>query len=375
MVTNTDALLKRINVIMRIKLILIFVFLFVSFPQSALTEGQFKIGLTLPLTGPFAEFGYAIQNAITLAKEKNPQQFEKVKIIFEDDQYSAKNTVAAFQKLKDVDKVDLAAVWGNEPALAVTPLAENLRFPLLAFGQAPAIAAGKKSVVRILGPANNFGTPIGEYLNSQKVENVKIILLENTFYKLVAESIRSVLTPTTSFKILASVPASENDFKPYLLKIKQSPNDFLGVMLAPAQLLSFFKQANELNIKNSIFGSTAFESEVVVKQARQLLNSSVYAHVEVNSEWYDQYLKRFGDDIQVSYAAVAFEVFSMIANFVNENPKISGQNLIEKIAKVSKQYSAAGEFEGKESEDQGRYLDFKVSLKKIVDGRVGIVDK
>jgi ABC-type branched-subunit amino acid transport system substrate-binding protein len=266
-------------------------------------------------------------------------------------------------------------VWGNEPALAVAPLAENIHFPILAFGQTPAIAAGRKSVVRILGPAAHFGKPIGKYLNSKNAQNIQLIILENTFYKLVADNIKSELTPATTFNTIASVPASESDFRTYLLKLKKTPTDYLGVVLAPSQLLSFFKQANELGITNPIFGSTSFESEAVVKQARQLMNGAVYAHVDVNSDWHQKYLKRFGDDIQVSYAAVAFDTLISIAKIIKAKETITGQELIDQVAALSEYSGAAGFSKGVSSAEHGRYLDYRVVLKKIENGEVKSVEQ
>lgn len=177
---------------MNIRTLIAFAFLFVAFPSQVFgVDKKFQLGFTLPLTGPFAEFGSAVQNALKLAQDDEASLFEQVHVILEDDQYNAKNALSAFQKLKDVDGAGLILVWGNEPALAVTPVAESSHFPLIAFGQTPAIAAGRQNVLCVLGPANNFGKPIAEYLGKQNVSSIQMILVDNTFYRLVAESVHS----------------------------------------------------------------------------------------------------------------------------------------------------------------------------------------
>ena len=361
-------------------LIVLAIFFLVFTTNSFGDDKQFQIGFTLPLSGPFAEFGGAVQNALTLVKEEHPATLRNIQIILEDDQYNAKNAISAFRKLKDINQVQLILAWGNEPALALAPLAESEHFPLVAFGQTPSIAAGRSSVVRILGPAEEFGEPIARYLNSQKLSAVQMILVENTFYRLVSNSVEKNLRSTIAFNTLASVPASETDFRSNLLKLKKSPTDFVGVFLAPAQLIPFFKQANELQITNPIFGSTAFESKAVVSEARQLMNGAVYAHVNVDPEWHAHYFQRFGDDIQVSYAAVAYDALLTIADIINDKREkgeignITGQSVLEALAVLPEKQGAAGKFFSKSSPEQGRYVEFAVKLKKVVDGKVVLVN-
>jgi len=350
--------------------ILLLIFFFLLFPlQSFAIDEKFKLGFILPLTGPFAEFGSAAKNALKLAQEDQKSLFEHIQIILEDDQYSAKNTLSAFRKLKDIDEAKLILVWGNEPALALAPIAESQNFPLVAFGQTPEIAAGRRNVLRILGSADKFGKPIAEYLRKQNISSIKMIMLENTFYRLVSEGVHLGISASTSFDILASVPATETDFRSYLLKVKQFPNDSLGVLLSPAQLIPFFRQANELNIQNPIFGSTLFESKVVVNEARELMNGAVYAHVTVDPLWHERFLKKFGNDIQVSYAAVAYDALVSIAKIVSSyKAEVTGHSILESLASLPEQQGASGKFLATSSVEHGRYIDFEVTLKKLENG-------
>lgn len=360
---------------MNIRALIAFAFLFIAFPPQVFGEDKkFQLGFTLPLTGPFAEFGSAVQNALKLAQDDEAPLFEQVHVILEDDQYNAKNALSAFQKLKDVDGAGLILVWGNEPALAVAPVAESSHFPLIAFGQTPAIAAGRQNVLRVLGSADNFGKPIAEYLVKKDVSSIQMILVDNTFYRLVADSIHSRILKSTNFNVIASVPATETDFRTYLMKVKQSPKDSLGVFLSPAQLIPFFKQANELHVMNPIFGSTSFESKAVVTEARQLMNGAVYAHVTVDPAWHERYLKRFGNDIQVSYAAVAYDTLVTIARIItSQKAGVSGHLVLESLASLPEQHGASGKFVATSSAEHGRYINFEVALKKIVNGMVEAV--
>jgi len=91
----------------------------------------FKIGVSLPLTGPLAEYGEAVRNGIDLALEDQPGLRTKVRFIYEDNSYDAKKAVGNLQKLVDVDGINLFLVWGNEPALSVAPVAEQRKVPTI----------------------------------------------------------------------------------------------------------------------------------------------------------------------------------------------------------------------------------------------------
>ncbi len=355
-------------------LLLVFVLAF-SVPVPARAE-PVKIGFTLPASGPFAEFGVSAGNALRLAQEDRPDLFRLVQFIVEDDQYDPKTSVTAFQKLKEVDHAALILAWGNEPALALSPIAERQQFPLIAFGQTPSIASGKRYVVRVLSPASEFGSRTAEYLLQERPASVQMVLVENTFYRLVAESLERGLGGAVPFNIAASVPAAEQDFKPHLLKLQQNPEAMVGVFLAPAQVISFFKQANAIGLKNRVFGSTSFESQSVIQGARQFMDGALYVHVNVDPDWHAKYLTRFKNDIQVSYAAVAYDVATSLAKIVQElGTGASGAEILARFGSMSVQKGASGEFRSKETPEDGRYIAFEVVAKRISGGKATVISR
>lgn len=69
-----------------------------------------KVGLIAPLSGSAASYGIAPQNALKMALSKLDP--DKIQLFFEDDSFDTKKTVAAFNKLVAVNKVDVLPV-GN----------------------------------------------------------------------------------------------------------------------------------------------------------------------------------------------------------------------------------------------------------------------
>jgi len=112
-------------------ILLFFLSLTISLNMLNAQDTNFKVGVSLALTGPLAEYGQAAKNGILLAQKKKPDLFKNIKFIFEDDSYLAKNAISNFKKFKSIDKVDLVYSWGVEPSTSLSQLAEKTKSHLL----------------------------------------------------------------------------------------------------------------------------------------------------------------------------------------------------------------------------------------------------
>src|SRR4051794_21062504 len=96
-------------------------------PSAVLAQGQpLKIGLILPMTGPFASTGRQIDAAVKLYMAQNGTTVagRKVEVILRDDAGVPDQTRRLAQELVTNDKVDVLAGFGVTPAaLAVGPIA------------------------------------------------------------------------------------------------------------------------------------------------------------------------------------------------------------------------------------------------------------
>lgn len=95
-----------------------------------------KIGILAPLTGPFAAWGTQYLEAARLAVEEinaaGGVHGARVELVVADDRNDAREAVAAFQKLVDVDKVVAVAGLINSALIsAVKPYAEQYKIPLI----------------------------------------------------------------------------------------------------------------------------------------------------------------------------------------------------------------------------------------------------
>ena len=109
----------------------------------ALAADPFKIGLILPLTGPFASTGKQIEAACRLYMAKNGDTVagRKIELIVKDDTGLAPETTKRIaQELVVQDKVSVLAGFGLTPlALAAAPVATEAKVPMIVMAAATAM--------------------------------------------------------------------------------------------------------------------------------------------------------------------------------------------------------------------------------------------
>ena len=107
--------------------------------SSAMAQDTFKIGLILPMTGPFASTGKQIEAAARLYMAQNGTTVagKKVELIVKDDTSAPDVTKRIAQELVINDKVSVLAGFGLTPlALATAPIATQSKTPLVVMAAA-----------------------------------------------------------------------------------------------------------------------------------------------------------------------------------------------------------------------------------------------
>ena len=102
--------------------------------SGAIAQDKFKIGLILPMTGPFASTGKQIEAAARLYMAQNGDTVggKKVELIVKDDTSAPDVTKRIAQELVVNDKVNVLAGFGLTPlALATAPIATQSKTPLV----------------------------------------------------------------------------------------------------------------------------------------------------------------------------------------------------------------------------------------------------
>ena len=127
--------------------------------STAMAQDKFKIGLILPMTGPFASTGKQIEAAARLYIAQNGDTVagKKVELIVKDDTSAPDVTKRIAQELVVNEKVSVLAGFGLTPlALATAPIATQSKTPLVV------MAAATSSITAATAKLRAISSPAGK---------------------------------------------------------------------------------------------------------------------------------------------------------------------------------------------------------------------
>ncbi len=294
-----DIIMKKNILFIGIIVVLLGAFLIISKGPEVATENPIKIGAVLSLTGPAAPFGEINREALLLAEEeinkKGGIDGRMVEIYIEDDETSGAKAATAFQKLVDVENVDvvIGGVW-DFLAQSIMPLAESrgvvfitpsnflipevfepnketfLMMPEFEFairkleGEIAQSGAEKLALVRF---TSSFGAEIGRVLGE--------ITSELGYAPLVTETYQAI---------------GGNDYRTTIAKLKAGGIDGVYLDMIGSDTVTFLKQAKEMEFNPKIFTHLGAVEDFVINGEldKSLLENAVVLDWEVSSDEFDE---------------------------------------------------------------------------------------
>lgn len=338
--------------------------------QLSAQTPEYKVGFVLSLTGSWAEYGAAEQNALELARSEHPDSFRHIKFIYEDCGHQGALTVSAYDKLTGADRIDILFAWGVQPVEILAPRAEAVRLPMIASAQVAAAARGRKFIIRSLNYSEQYSSKLLQFLRTQNAPRLALIQTQMSYYDLLADGIRKNLAPGESLELVDSIGPAAADFRTTVLKTKTKSFDSLGLFLTPPQILEFLGEAEQQGLKTPIFGMHAFQSASLVSQAHGRLNGAVYVHNLVTEDFRVRYLSRFKDDSQISWAANTYDMACLIADALNSSAKrLSNDEIMDKLQSFPERQGAGGRFVYRDTDETGKYFEYPLGVYKIDNGK------
>lgn len=331
-----------------------------------LCQERFKVGILHPLTGPLAEYGTANENAIKLALEQNPEIAKRIEFVFEDNAGDNARTVNAFNKLVQFDQVKLLWVWGFGPVQAVAPLAEARHIPLLAVSAERTISIGRKYIIRFNFFAEQIGDALATYLRRQGFKRYAIIKSEQPFLDSVSDGFLGSLKPGEAAEILDNYMLQDQDFLPSILKARKQKFDAVGVLLWPGQISRFYRQLQTVGGGLRTFGPHTFESYTEMKDANGAMEGAIFGVMNVDIAFHQLYLKRFGADNRISFAASAYDFANITGKlFDGHSNKLTPDEILAAYRGLPAQRGATGEFKYVDTPYEGPSFSFPIQVKRI----------
>lgn len=363
--------LKLISIILFIFLAIFFVGCQSNIKDIKQTDTDIiKIGVILPLSGDVAVFGESSKNAIEMALRETPENIRnKIKIIYEDDQFNPVNTISAFQKLNTVDNIDVLITFTSAPSNAVASLAEANQIPMIASttGSADTVDGREWVTKHWVTPQQLAITLIPEM--EKRYDNIVAVwaqeegvaAIKEAFYENIGDSVSMVLDDY-------EVSADEMDFKNIIIDAKNKDAEAILVRLLPGQTGLFFKQANELEYHGKLFGFETFESADDVELSQNTMIGSWYVNsAQVSNNFVNNYKNMYGIEPTIGAANtydIAKIIISQIKEFEPDMTKKEKQILINnKLHELKDYYGATGTY----SSDGNNGFTIPVVLKIVTE--------
>jgi len=228
-----------------------------ALPFTALAADPLKVGLILPLTGPFASTGKQIEAAVRLYMAKNGDTVagRKVELIVRDDTGLAPETTKRIaQEMVVQDKVSVLAGFGLTPlALAAAPVATEAKVPMVVMAAATAMIPTKSPfIVRTGFTLPQVTGPIAEWAAKNKIKRV-VTMVTDYGPGLDAEKAFHAVFKANGGEIVESIrtPLRNPDYAPFLMRARDAKPEALFVFVPSGEGLAVMKQFDDRGLRKS----------------------------------------------------------------------------------------------------------------------------
>ncbi|MGZ5048607.1 MAG: ABC transporter substrate-binding protein [Usitatibacter sp.] len=226
-------------------------------PRAARAADPVRIGLVLPLTGPFASTGRQIEAAVRLYMARNGDTVagQKLELLVRDDTGLAPETTKRLsQELIARDKVSFLAGFGLTPlALATAPLATEAKVPMIVMGAATSIVPSRSpfivrpgfTVPQITAPIAQWGARNGiKRVVSSVTDYAPGLECEKTFIRFFTEGGGTMLESMRT-------PLQNPDYGPFLQRAKDAKPDAMFIFVPSGQGAAIMKQFVDRGLKEA----------------------------------------------------------------------------------------------------------------------------
>ncbi|HEX7045051.1 MAG TPA: ABC transporter substrate-binding protein [Burkholderiales bacterium] len=228
----------------------------VSVPAAATAADTVKIGLILPMTGPFTSTGRQVEAGVRLYMQQHGDTVagKKIELIVKDDAAVADTTRRLAQELVVNDKVDILAGFGLTPlALATAPIATKAKVPMIVAAAATSIITEKSPfIVRTSFTLPQVTVPVAEWAAQNGIKKV-VTLVTDYAPGIDAETTFKKTFTAAGGEILAElrVPLKNPDFAPFLQRVADAKPDAVFVFVPSGVGSIFMKQFIERGLAKS----------------------------------------------------------------------------------------------------------------------------
>ncbi|TRZ93338.1 MAG: ABC transporter substrate-binding protein [Rhodocyclaceae bacterium] len=220
---------------------------------TTLAAEPLKIGLVLPMTGPFAAYGKQIEHGVRLYLTRNGDTVagRKIELIIKDDAPGTAGDVSKrlAQELVVKDNVDILAGFCLTPsAFAVAPVATEAKRPMIVMNAATsAITTKSNYLVRTSMTLPQITAPMATWAAKNGIKKVFTLVADyGPGHDAEVQFKKTFLAAGGEIVGEVRVPVMNPDFAPYLQKVKDTKPDAVFIFVPAGEAgIGFMKGFQE----------------------------------------------------------------------------------------------------------------------------------
>ena len=279
--------------------------------QENISEDEIRIGVVFSLTGDVAAYGQRSMKGVNVAlyeiNSSGGINGKKIRLIVEDAKSSAKDGVAAINKLIFQDKVKF--IIGDvlsSTTLAMAPIAERNKILLLAPGASnPALTDAGDYIFRNWLSDNFDGKALAAYSFKKKGIRTVATLYQKTDYCLGLEDAFSKEFILLGGTVLSreAFETDATDFRTNIVKTQHNNPEGVFVSAESRQTGTILKQAFELNFRPNWFSNLTVDTPECAEIAGAARNGVVFSTPAFDVKDQDSpVVRKFVDNFTTKYS-------------------------------------------------------------------------
>lgn len=294
-----------------------------------------QFGAILPLTGPGAVVGTqeqrGIQFAIDAINAKGGVQGHKIEVLFEDNQAKPDVAVLSFNKLVDLQHVQMIFTGYSGPTLAMAPLATRKKILVVNAGaQADKLGTASPYLINTLPSTGDEVKVMSKYLIEQGKKNA-VVLYENDAAGIGGRDDFVALFPKAGGTILAQEPTQfgQTDYRPALLKLAAAKPDVMYVVIT-AGMPSLVQQLHQMNAGFTVAGSTFMADPAAIADPASTGLIHTQVQIDAPPELSAAFKAKYGADMDFfarQYYNAAQIILTTLDKVLTDKQPPTGENL------------------------------------------------
>ena len=279
-----------------------------------------KIGVIGPLTGPYAQYGLAVEYGAKIAAEEISAKGDiQLEILAEDDQGDGELGVNAYNKLLDDGVTIMLSTVTSGSCIAVSDVAYEERvFMLTPSGSADIITQGKDNMFRVCFKDSAQGLASAQYIvNKGLATKVGVIYNNAQDYSMGIYQSFKTKAAELGLEVVAEAAFSDDtnaDFSVQISKMKDAGAElvFLPIYYTPASMI--LQQAKAVDYAPVFFGVDGMDGILGLEGFDKSLAEGVMLLTPFSADAEDELTKNFvatytaaHGDIPNQFAADAYD--------------------------------------------------------------------